>query len=104
MTKDRFFALLKEAQAKHPEYEVVFAGNGNLLRLNGPDGTFCPVTFVCYYETGAYFMSSEWEQAANAFGLSKVSAESIVEAADDWSEFEWHSATQRRISVVLGVA
>jgi hypothetical protein len=42
----------------------------------------CPITAVCFEETGCYYPVMRWEQAASDLGLDEMLADGLVSAAD----------------------
>jgi len=42
----------------------------------------CPITAVCFEETGCYYPVMRWEQAASDLGLDAMFADGLASAAD----------------------
>ncbi len=85
MTEDQFFAALAgTARMGMWNAEDV---DGKRLRLRGRrldilNGLFCPLTAVARDMLGTDYFTFQWEVAAEALGLDRVFAQSIMMAAD----------------------
>lgn len=106
MTKKQFFKELATALGRNPAYRVNLYGDDTTqqtVRLDGPDGPLCPLTFLTYDTSGDLLSSEEWIKASEILGLKYSTARDIVDAADNWNEFEWYSATQRQLAKAPGM-
>lgn len=57
------------------------------VRLRDPAGRlFCPLTALCFVETGTYWPNDAWEEAADDLEFDEEAALAIVDAADGLEE------------------
>ncbi len=59
--------------------------NIGVIRLNHPDGCFCPLTAMLYNEEGEMVGNMEFFYAGNKLGLNKENTRNIANAADNIS-------------------
>ncbi len=88
MNLEGFFDALKKAGLTWRCNAYALAFDALRLRadvapvVNLPLQSVCPITAVCFFLTGEYFTTYDFEEAGNLLGLDKELMMQIVEAAD----------------------
>jgi len=93
MTLDEFLNALAEAAQRddvepRPASPIAsshgFSSHHFMLRfsIHGDAECYCPITLVCFDQTGESYGSGFWDAAADKLGLDQEIASEIVGAAD----------------------
>jgi hypothetical protein len=86
MTMDvkEFNTRLKKAVREAPDIRVdTIASCYRFIRQGDAlSGYFCPITFVCYSETGRFYNTGDYPLAAQDLGIDEDLADDIVRVAD----------------------
>lgn len=82
MTRKDFMIRLRETLQKHGD-SASFPHLDGCIRIATEDQLFCPITYVCYRETGERYCVASWRGAVRRLQLRSSTANQIAAAADD---------------------
>jgi len=101
MNAKEFMGRLERLKAYGYTAILTFSSGEIRIRRKGSRRIFCPLTAVCYYETGKFFHISETHEVVNVLNINEGTKETIIWAADN--KIDYKNAARRMRSKMLKV-
>jgi len=98
--KEALSALTRHIEHDHTVMYTEHNNEGQLRIYVRNVGPFCPLTYLCFQETGRLYSVWSWKKAAKKLGVPRHRAKTIVQAADGAT----HGPIRRDLLTALGLS